>query len=73
MTERDDMARRLALFWGVFPVASPMVRNVESVGTFIGGLLVQRGLVPHGAMVVLVSISMDLGRSDANYLKIQRL
>ena len=73
MTERDDMARRLALYWGVFPVASTIVRKVDSVGTLIGAQLVQRGLVPEGAMVVLVSISPDLGRSDANYLKIQRL
>jgi len=31
------------------------------------------GLVPAGAVVVLVSVSHDLGRTDANYLKIQRL
>lgn len=73
MTDREEMARRLSLYWGVFPVASMLVRKVESVGTMIGGQLVQKGLVPHGALVVLVSVTADLGRSDANYLKIQRL
>jgi pyruvate kinase len=73
LTERDEMARRLAIYWGVFPVASNLIRKVDSVGTLIGGQLAERGLVPAGAMVVLVSISPELGRSDANYLKIQRL
>jgi pyruvate kinase len=73
MTERVEMARRLSLHWGVFPVASTIVRKVDSVGTLIGRLLVERGLVPEGALVVLASISPDLGRVDANYLKIQRL
>jgi len=73
MTDRAEMARRLALYWGVFPVASTIVRKVDSVGTLIGRQLVERGLVPEGALVVLASISLDLGRVDANYLKIQRL
>jgi len=73
LTERDETARRLALYWGVYPLASSIVRRVDSVGTLIGRQLVERGVVPEGALVVLVSISPDLGRMDANYLKIQRL
>ena len=73
MTEGGEMARRLSLYWGVFPVASSIVRKVDSVGTLLGRQLVERGLVPEGALVVLASISPDLGRTDANYLKIQRL
>src|SRR6185295_1134828 len=45
MTERIEMARRLSLLWGVFPVASNIVRKVDSVGTLIGRQLVERGLV----------------------------
>jgi pyruvate kinase len=73
MTDGVEMARRLSLYWGVFPVASSIVRKVDSVGTLLGRQLVERGLVPEGALVVLASISPDLGRTDANYLKIQRL
>jgi pyruvate kinase len=73
MTDRAEMARRLSLHWGVFPVAASIVRKVDSVGTLIGRQLVEKGLVPEGALVVLASISPDLGRMDANYLKIQRL
>ena len=72
-TDRDDTARRLALYWGVVPVCTDIGEDVDSAGILIGQQLVGRGLVPAGTAVVLVSISPDLTRKDANYLKIQRL
>jgi pyruvate kinase len=72
-TDRDDTARRLALYWGVAPVCTDIGENVDSAGVRIGQQLVARGLVASGAAVVLVSISADLTRDDANYLKIKRL
>ena len=72
-TDRSEMARRLSLYWGVMPVCTEIGENVDAAGTLIGQELVSRGLVPPGAVVVLISISPDLTRNDANYLKIQRL
>ncbi len=72
-TDRDDTARRLALYWGVVPVRTDIGENVDSAGTLVSEQLVARGLVARGAAVVLVSISADLARTDANYLKMQRL
>jgi pyruvate kinase len=72
-TDRDDTARRLALYWGVVPVCTDIGENVDSAGMLIGRQLVARGLVEQGAAVVLISIDPDLTRADANYLKIQRL
>jgi pyruvate kinase len=72
MTSRTDMARQLTLFWGVTPVISDALDQVDLGGTEIGRQLIDRGQVAEGAVVVLVSISPDLGRVDANYLKIQR-
>jgi pyruvate kinase len=72
-TDHDDTARRLALFWGVVPVCTDIGENVESAGTLVSEQLVARGLVARGAAIVLVNISADLTRVDANYLKIQRL
>jgi pyruvate kinase len=72
-TDRDDTARRLALYWGVVPVCTDIGENVDAAGMLIGRQLVARGLVEQGAAVVLVSINPDLTRADANYLKIQRL
>jgi pyruvate kinase len=72
-TDRDDTARRLALYRGVVPMRTDIGENVDSVGLLISKQLVARGLIPAGAAVVLISISPDLVRADANYLKMQRL
>jgi pyruvate kinase len=72
-TDRDDTARRLALYWGVVPVCTDIGENVDTAGALISAQLVARGLVAEGAAVVLVSINPDLTRTDANYLKIQRV
>ena len=68
-TERGDTARRLALYWGIVPVCI----ELDEASALVGVHLVERGLVPAGGTTVFVSISADLTRSDANYLKIQRL
>jgi pyruvate kinase len=72
-TDRDETARRLSIYWGVVPLRTDIGENVDSAGAIVGQLLVARGLVRAGSAVVLVSISSDLARPDANYLKIQRL
>jgi len=73
MTDRDDTARRLAIYWGVMPLCTEIGENVDAAGALIGQQLVALGFVPPGAAVVFVNISADLTRADANYLKIQRL
>jgi pyruvate kinase len=69
-TERLQTARRLALYWGVVPICMPIGDNLDEASARIGTRLVERGLVERGAAVVFVSISHDLTRNDANYLKI---
>jgi pyruvate kinase len=73
ITDREELARRLTLHRGVVPICTEIGENVESAGTRIRQQLAARGFVPPGSVVVLVSNSPDLGRTDANYLKIQRL
>ncbi len=72
-TDSDDTARRLTLYWGVTPVCTEIPEGDAPASLLIGEQLVERGLVHSGASVVLVSISPDLTRRDANYLKLQRL
>ena len=72
-TERQDTGRRLTLHWGVVPLCMPIGENLEEASHRIGAQLVERGLVAAGATTVFVSISADLSRRDANYIKIQRL
>ena len=72
-TERGDTARRLALYWGVVPLCIELGESLDEASARVGVHLVERGLVAAGATAVFVSISADLARGDANYLKIQRL
>ena len=72
-TEREVTGRRLTLYWGVVPLCMPIGENLDEASARIGAQLVERGLVTSGAATVFVSISADLTRRDANYLKIQRL
>jgi pyruvate kinase len=72
-TEVPDTARRLTLYWGVVPLRAEIGDNLDEASARTGRMLVERGLVTPGAAAVFVSISPDLTRSDANYLKIQRL
>ena len=71
--DRSDVARRLSLNWGVLPMCTDIGENVDTAGAIVARELVSRGLVPAGASVVLVSINADLARTDANYLKVQKL
>ncbi len=70
-TEDLAIARRLALCWGVRPAWVQIGEAVDMAR--IGAQLVERGAVPAGATIVFVSVNADLGRPDANYLKIQKL
>jgi pyruvate kinase len=72
-TERDDTARRLSFYWGVSPVCVEIGDDVETTRAMITRQLTARGLVASGSTVVLVNISDDLTRDDANYLKMKRL
>jgi pyruvate kinase len=72
-TARQQTARRLTLYWGIVPLHMEIGENLDEASARIGAALVDRGFVGSGAPAVFVRISADLARSDANYLKIQRL
>jgi len=72
-TQVANTARRLTLHWGVVPLRAEIGDNLDEASARVGRLVIERGLVTSGAAAVFVSISADLNRSDANYLKIQRL
>ena len=63
----------MSLSWGVLPICTDIGENVDTAGALVGRELVSRALVATGSSVVLVSISTDLARTDANYLKVQKL
>jgi pyruvate kinase len=73
ITSRAETARRVEMYWGVVPLLLDIGDDVDSSGPLIREELLTRGLCPAGAAVVLVRIHDDIGRTDANYLKIRRL
>ncbi len=72
-TDQADIARRLALSWGVRPVLTDLSGDVDLAAARIGEALVARGAVPPASVIVLVSINPDLGREKANFLKLLRI
>jgi pyruvate kinase len=72
-TERERTARRLTMHWGVVPLCMRIGENLDEASARIGNELVSRGLAAAGSAAVFVSISADMSRRDANYLKIHRL
>lgn len=72
-TDRPETARRLALFWGLIPIRTGLGESADASGLIIASQLIERRLISDGATIVLLSISDDLSRADANYVKIQRV
>ena len=64
----DEVARPLAALWGV----SPFVAVERSVQRLTVELL-DRRLVPPGALVVFINVSSEQDRGDANFLHVRRL
>jgi pyruvate kinase len=71
-TERDDVARRLALWWGVVPLRIGLDGNVDEVGDRIADHLRASGFSPQ-ATVAIVNASPNLDRGAANFLRIRRI
>src|SRR4051794_13080473 len=67
-TENQAIASSLALFWGVTPVLTPE-RDVEKLEV----LVLERGLVKPGSVVVFISVQPDLTRADTNFLNVQQI
>jgi pyruvate kinase len=72
-TDRAEIARRLALAWGVVPVLTDLGGDVGAAATRIGESLVARGSLANGSSIVLVSVTVDLARGPSNFLKVQRV
>jgi pyruvate kinase len=72
-TDRPAISRELALHWGVVPVLGDLGGDVSEAASRIGEMLVSRGAVPAGSVVVLVSITPELARGPSNFLKVQKV
>ncbi len=68
VTDAAPVAERLALQWGVMPIVCALGSEEQ-----VERAIVDCGAVQHGAVVVFVSISRDLGQPHANYLTLRRV
>jgi pyruvate kinase len=68
VTGDERVGGTLALAWGVTPVLT-----AEHDAESIERLLIDRGLVRRGAVVVFINISHELDSPDSNFLNVQRL
>jgi pyruvate kinase len=68
-----EVIRRLTLAWGVVPVLADLTGDVTDAASRLGQMLVDRGAIPHGSVIVLVSITPDLAPGPSNFLKLQEV
>jgi pyruvate kinase len=67
-TERDSIARVLALYRGITPVITP-IRELDALERW----LIDRQFAPSGSIIVFISVSPDMTRLDANYVNVQKI
>jgi pyruvate kinase len=70
VTPSDALSRRLMLLRGVVPVVANLTSDVHEASATVRNHFVQRGWFGTGDVVVFVNVSADLGRGDANYVRI---
>jgi len=71
-TDRPEVARRLALSWGVVPVLTDLSGDVTAAAGRIGESLVAVGAIRPSSALVVVSVTPDLARGPSNFVKVQR-
>ncbi|HEU5259001.1 MAG TPA: pyruvate kinase [Vicinamibacterales bacterium] len=72
-TGSGEVARRLALAWGVVSVIGDLGTDVAQALDRITQMLIARSLVAPSSVIVVVSISPDLAQGPSNFLKLQRI
>ena len=71
VSDGDDCARRLCLWWGVEPVVDALYGDLETILLRVISMLRDQGRLASPATVVVVSGSPDLHRSEANFVRIR--
>ena len=72
-TDRPEVARRLALWWGVSPqVIGSLDGDVDQVAARVVDHLQGTGQIAGSSTAVIVNVSPDLDRGAANFVRIRR-
>ena len=70
---REAVARRLTLRWGVRPIVATLVGDIDDDRGTVERRLVADGHLAAGAVVVFVRVHGELTRDDANFLTLRRV
>lgn len=70
ITPGEPLARRLVLHRGVQPIVADLASDLHQANATVKRHLHDRGWLRPGDVVVFVSVSAELGRGDANYVRI---
>ena len=71
-TETAIIARHLTMYRGVYPLIGGIGKDVDTTGALLKEELRNRGLVPHGSVVVFICANARLERADQNFVNLQR-
>ena len=71
-TDRPEVARRLALWWGVSPQVVSLDGDVDQVAARVLDHLRSTGQIAASSTAVVVNVSPDLDRGAANFVRIRR-
>lgn len=69
----DQEVRRMAFYWGVRPLKIAPPASVESLVTAVENISVDKGILPHGATIVITSKMPFTEGQHTNMLKIHRI
>jgi pyruvate kinase len=72
-SDREEVARRVAQWWGVRALVTEIEDDVDSVAARVIEQLVEDGCLETGATVVVVNASPDLDRGIANFMRVLRV
>ncbi|MDR7439854.1 MAG: pyruvate kinase [Armatimonadota bacterium] len=73
VTEDPQVARQLALWWGVEPVVTPFREDTDAMVVHTEEVLLKGGLVKPGDVVVITGSSPIIARGRTNFLKVHRI
>jgi len=72
-TNSAEIARQLALVWGVMPLVCDLGTDTRQAIDRISERLVSGGFIAPSSVIVVVSISPDLSQGPSNFLKLERV
>jgi pyruvate kinase len=73
VTDAEDCARRLCLWWGVMPLVDTLDADGHALLERLTARLRAKGLLPAAATMVLVRASRELDLDDSNFVRIRKV